>query len=395
MPSRIEDLLPILRCPRTHTRLFLSDGTLVSEAGETYPIVNGKPILVKWLRDVHLNAPPPAKISQNKPSYVPPESYTVSAKRILHLGSGNVPCTDQRVISLDMLPCENADIVAEAEELPFVDDVFDHVDSGAVFEHLYEPLRAIREVKRTLKDGGTFRIDTAFLQSYHGFPDHYFNMTPLAIETFLADDFLLEESHVPGSATPVKTLSDLLDRFLSFLPTKEKTVLMGCSLRKVLEKMKADPGLGSELLASFSEYALRSMAASFVVTARKPNRWQARIQELERNQLEAEKWELAKREYYSMRIELILRHHEYFLYKRLAYENGAKVPPDLTDPPTIQTLLHRCKVADPLSLPSLDEAIRCLHQEEQNLTSLRDPWIRAYLEALERSKVHVANSIAM
>ena len=45
-------------------------------------------------------------------------------------------------------------------------------------------------------------IDTAFLQSYHGFPNHYFNMTPLAVESLLVDDFLLVEAYVPKSATP-------------------------------------------------------------------------------------------------------------------------------------------------------------------------------------------------
>lgn len=62
MLSQIIELLPILRCPRTHTALHLVDGRLISEAGEEYPIVDGKPVLVKLPRPHHLSAPAPEHI---------------------------------------------------------------------------------------------------------------------------------------------------------------------------------------------------------------------------------------------------------------------------------------------------------------------------------------------
>ena len=170
MDGRIIELLPILRCPRTHAALHLNDGKLVSDGGEEYPIVNGKPVLVRAIQAHHLEPPPEAHISQNQKEYIVAERSCSSPRRCLHLGSGNVPCSDPRVVSFDVLPCENVDIVGEAEALPFVDDMFDLVDSGAVFEHLRDPLRAIREVKRVTAPGGRYLIDTAFLQSYHGFP---------------------------------------------------------------------------------------------------------------------------------------------------------------------------------------------------------------------------------
>ena len=45
-----------------------------------------------------------------------------------------------------------------AEELPFEDDSFDHVVSTLVFCTVRDPRRALAEVKRVLKPGGTFRF---------------------------------------------------------------------------------------------------------------------------------------------------------------------------------------------------------------------------------------------
>ena len=225
MSERLQELLPLLRCPKTRTRLTISNKALISELGDKYPIINGKPILVRSPRQIHLTSPSPEHVSQNQASYVVPECYSHFVSRALHLGSGNIPCNDPRVISLDVLPCANTDIVAEAEALPFPDDVFDLVESSAVFEHLAEPWEAIREVKRVTRPGGVNYIDTAFLQSYHGFPNHYFNMTPLAVESLLVDDFLLEQAYVPKSATPAKALADLLERFLSFCLVNKRRAL--------------------------------------------------------------------------------------------------------------------------------------------------------------------------
>src|SRR5678815_4874258 len=142
MNERIRELLPLLRCPRTHRPLHYDNGKLISEGGEQYPIVNGKPILVRLIQGHHLISPSAVHISQNQQQYVVEHRCSTLPKQCLHLGSGNIPCNDPRVVSFDVLPCDNVDIVGEAEELPFKDDVFDLVDSGAVFEHLRDPLKS-------------------------------------------------------------------------------------------------------------------------------------------------------------------------------------------------------------------------------------------------------------
>src|SRR5262249_12431230 len=154
---------------------------LVSEGGHAYPILDGKPVLVRRPRPMHLTPPPRAIISQNVPEYRVPALIDRPDQFVLRLGSGNGRSPDPRATPRDVLPCDSVDVVAEAESLPFANDTFDYVESGAVFEHVHDPLSAAREVRRVLKPGGRLRIDTAFLQAYHGFPSHYFNMTPQAV----------------------------------------------------------------------------------------------------------------------------------------------------------------------------------------------------------------------
>lgn len=378
MDERISELLPILRCPRTHGPLHLDKGELVSKEGGRYPIVNGKPILVRSPRPHHLTPPAPTHISQNQACYVVEERCCVSKGRCLHLGSGNVPCSDPRVVSLDVLPCENVDIVGEAEELPFVDGVFDLVDANAVFEHLHDPLRAIEEVKRVLAPGGRYLIDTAFLQAYHGFPAHYFNLTPLAAESFLVDDFIWEDSHVPRSATPAQTLLDLSERFLASLPKDKRLEVEGLPLRELLELLKKDAPFRDQLLHEFSEYSNRALAASFHVAARKPPGWKEAQLLWALDPTLGEEARLARKEYYESRMTAILRHHEVFLYQRLCQEKGLQQsdPPDV--PASIKDLLAHCQPADILSRESVQAANEALHRLEQKLRISRDFWIEHY-----------------
>ena len=373
MNQRIKKILPFLRCPKTNTKLTLSDGKLVSTAGFTYPIVNGKPVLVINPQDYHLNPPSEDKISQNITNFNVPEFIKNPNSRILHLGSGNVPSDDPRVISLDVLPCQYVDVVAEVEILPFSDDAFDYIESGAVFEHLYNPLKAIQEVKRVTKPLGLFRIDTAFMQSYHGFPQHYFNMTPQAIETFLVDDFILEESYVPDRASPLMSIVSLIERFISYLPKDEANEILNLSVKEMIGLMKSDLGRKSRLLSSYSEYAINSMAASYVVLARKPENWSANNENID------EEGDILKRNYYTLRQEILQRHHEVELYKRFSIENGYTRNENITTPDGVHTILSRCKVQDPTSIANFEKSINIMREEEVKLRQIRDKWINIYL----------------
>lgn len=61
----------------------------------------------------------------------------------------------------DLRARELADLCqADARELPFPDDSFDVVYCYHALEHIPEPVRAIREIARVLRDGGSYFIGT-------------------------------------------------------------------------------------------------------------------------------------------------------------------------------------------------------------------------------------------
>src|SRR5271166_5795928 len=103
MVMHIDAMLSFLVCPRTKTKLNRRDSDeLISETGERYPIVNGKPILVREIRDSHLRPPLDSLISRNIQEFMPP-AYLGETAIAVNLGSGDVPSPDQRVVSLDIL----------------------------------------------------------------------------------------------------------------------------------------------------------------------------------------------------------------------------------------------------------------------------------------------------
>jgi len=79
-------MLPLLRCPRSGRSLMSEAGRLVSTAGESYPLVDGKPILVRTILDMHLAPPPGNNISRNIGEYLPGNHYAGPDAVILHLG---------------------------------------------------------------------------------------------------------------------------------------------------------------------------------------------------------------------------------------------------------------------------------------------------------------------
>jgi SAM-dependent methyltransferase len=86
------------------------------------------------------------------------------------------------VISLEYEAYCGGTLLADGLELPFRDDSFDAVLSQAVIEHVKEPQRYVDEVYRTLRPGGVFYAEVAFMQPIHYEPMHFFNVTPFGLD---------------------------------------------------------------------------------------------------------------------------------------------------------------------------------------------------------------------
>jgi len=67
----------------------------------------------------------------------------------------------------------NLDIISDITSIPVEDGSFDSVMCIEVFEHLPDPLLALKELKRILKPGGTIIITAPFNSLTHYAPYHY------------------------------------------------------------------------------------------------------------------------------------------------------------------------------------------------------------------------------
>jgi SAM-dependent methyltransferase len=109
-----------------------------------------------------------------------PQRYRghVTRKRYIshHLGQykggGNALYYDQEVCT-DWRGSE-CDIISDITEIPVEDDSFDLVILTEVLEHVYSPERALIELARVLKTGGTIAITMPYACHYHQEP-YYFN----------------------------------------------------------------------------------------------------------------------------------------------------------------------------------------------------------------------------
>lgn len=370
--TKLSKILPILICPICRSNLVRNiDSLKCYTSGHVFPFVDDKPILVREFSSIHITKPDSSKISANIAEFNLDQSIRELEGFKLHLGSGNVPCNDDNVISADILPNANVDVVCEAEFLPFRDDSFVYIESGAVFEHLFSPLDAIAEVKRILKPNGSFYIDTAFMQSYHGFPSHYFNMTAQAIETFLVGDFCLEYAGVPISGSPAIALQNLLIRFLENIPQTDRNKLFAMNVSD-FNQFLLDRDNQIHLYSSMTEHSRRAMAASIVVKGKKPINYQDSSSGNTK----------AIKDYYTSRTSLIERHHQMEFYKRRVCELGIQHIPDhaWVEIDSVESLLDSCKAADELLAMNWQLSKAKLDSLESKITVARDFWIRVYLQ---------------
>ena len=141
---------------------------------------------------------------------------------VLDCGAGNRPSTLPNVVNLEIVPYPSTDVVSVAERLPFLDNTFSLVVSCAVLEHLKDPFAAAREIVRVTRPGGLIYADVPFLQPFHGYPSHYYNMTMEGLKNLFAADCAIERAFVPHYGSPVWTLTWFLNSYAAGLPEETR-----------------------------------------------------------------------------------------------------------------------------------------------------------------------------
>jgi FkbM family methyltransferase len=368
---RWEACLPILRCPRSGTALRLDGQSLVSTDGHRYPVVDGTPVLVRNVQPSHVVPVSPNTAAQTVGVYTLVLDAGPGWK--LRLGADDRSSQDPSVLCLDSRPLPNVDIVVEPEALPFADNSVVYFEATTAFEHVYDPFAAAREFRRVLAAGGMFFINTAFMQAYHGRPDHYLNMTPQGAETFLVDDFELVLSEIPASGGPAYHLENSIQRFINAHPPEERKTLRGLSVDGFVSALT--DGLREQPLPEFIK---RALAARVVVCGRKPEHYEARRDAVHR-QIGEDAFRRLKRDYYAARMALIERHFEVQYYSEEVSARTDRMTPPLT---AAAKFLDEARVADPLDPAAWTSACDQLRASEAALRARRDQWIPAFMAQL-------------
>jgi SAM-dependent methyltransferase/uncharacterized protein YbaR (Trm112 family) len=198
--------LDILCCPRCKRPFDApADGTLrCSDAacGRSFPIVDGKPVLIDDERSVFSVAdyrPRPAAKAPGALDRVrewarriPSPSVNLSAVRcfarmkalllergaapvVLVVGGGLmgkgmrelVATPAIRTINVDPSPTSDAILFCDGHDVPFRDGSVDAVVVQAVLEHVADPVRCVEEIHRVLKPGGLVYSEIPFMQQVH------------------------------------------------------------------------------------------------------------------------------------------------------------------------------------------------------------------------------------
>ncbi|MGO4127842.1 class I SAM-dependent methyltransferase [Inquilinus sp. YAF38] len=230
--SRLDKLLPILRCPQTRQRLVLSEdrSALLSLDGlRTWPVVDGRPVLAFQLQ------PPEAERAELAGNALPDTALELINNTkgwVLCLGAGRPSRKLDHVVEVDLTVPGHKDIVADVHELPFDDEVFDSVIVTNALEHYREPHRVVNELHRVLKPQGRILVRSAFMQPLHRRSSHFFNCTRYGLAEWFKG-FETDRICVPEGAGP--------NRSIAWLASESETALRQDVSAEAAEAFLATP----------------------------------------------------------------------------------------------------------------------------------------------------------
>lgn len=152
--------------------------------------------------------------------------YRMAAKRYFSLSN---------VINTEVFNYPTTDIVCDGDNLPFKDNSFDVVLSIAVLEHVKNPWIHANEMIRVLKPGGIVYADVPFLQPYHGYPHHYYNMTSAGLKNLFEKKIKIIEHCVKPWSKPIFALTWFLSKYCEFLDENSRKKFEKLTVNEILK----------------------------------------------------------------------------------------------------------------------------------------------------------------
>lgn len=153
---------------------------------------------------------------------------------ILDCGAGKRSTYYPNVVNFEIVAYDSTDVRGVGEVLPFVDGAFDAAVSIAVLEHVKDPFRCAAELARVLKPGGELICCVPFLQPYHGYPHHYYNMTHQGLRNLFTPHINVDRIDVYASVLPIWSLAWIVNSWAEGLRGKTREDFLNMRLEEFL-----------------------------------------------------------------------------------------------------------------------------------------------------------------
>ena len=221
--AKFEKIREIIACPVCgNPALSEQSGGLNLKCGQCRSIFPVSPNSFNFLSDdiiKQFGVKPTGNVSSN--GYDPIALGIIEQFKnglVLDNGAGLRNTYYGNVVNFEIVDYLTTDVLGVGEKLPFKSGVFDAVFSLSVLEHVTDPFACAREIARVLKPGGTLYAAVPFLQPFHGYPNHYYNMTSSGLKNLFAGSLQIIECGVPPAGWPIWSLSWFLNSYIGGLP---------------------------------------------------------------------------------------------------------------------------------------------------------------------------------
>lgn len=218
--AKLAKIRPILQCPVCESdRLLVQDPFLsCPDCGSEFQLSSNHYNFLNSQLTEYGNVKSTAAISANDYDSISLQLIEQLANGlILDNGCGLRNFYYPNVVNLDIVDYPTTDVISIGEKLPFKSNSFDAVFSLAVLEHVKNPFECAQEITRVLKPGGTLYAVVPFLQPFHGYPDHYYNMTSSGLKNLFSELENLDCTvQLPG--LPIAALTWFLNSYIQGLP---------------------------------------------------------------------------------------------------------------------------------------------------------------------------------
>ncbi len=183
---------------------------------------------------------------------------------LLDCGAGLRKNYFSNVINFEIVNYWSTDILGVSEVLPFKDNSFEAVISVAVLEHVCDPFKCAAEIIRVLKPGGKLFSAIPFLQPYHGYPSHYYNMTAQGHRYLYEKDLSNIKVEVFDSVKPIFSLTWFLNSYLKGLPKNVQDQFLNMKVSDLIAPPQTY--LSSEIVTQLSNDVNFELASATILT---------------------------------------------------------------------------------------------------------------------------------